>query len=193
MEETKNSKLVFSMLVVLLSLSVFVNVLLARKVEHLRYIERTLRGENQLQPGEIVPDLSLKGLDGKNIIFPYGDSELPAIVYVISPGCSWCEKNQKNAESLAKKVSDKYRFIAISLDSKGLEQYVKSHQISFDVYTDLPQEIGSKYKFGGTPQTLVISAQGKVLHNWQGAYTGDLKSQIEKVFDFSLPGIDSNN
>jgi len=193
MEQTKNSKLFLRVLVVLLSLSVFVNVLLARKVDHLRYIERTLRGESQLQPGEIVPALSLKGLDGKNIFFPYGDSELPSIIYVISPGCSWCEKNQKNAESLAKKVSGKYRFIAISLESKGLEQYMKNHQISFDVYTDLPQEISSKYKFGGTPQTLIISASGKVLYNLQGAYTGDLKSQVEKIFDFSLPGIDSSN
>ncbi len=192
MEQNKTTKLIIITLTLSLVCSVIINILLARKVEHFRYIEKALRAEGELQAGEIVPPLQVKQLNGNSIAFPYGNNELPLILYVIAPGCTWCEKNQPNAEVIAKELFKKYRFVALSLDSKGLKEYVQSHQIPFDVYEDLPQEISSKYKFGGTPQTIVISSEGKVLQNWRGAYTGDLKAQVEKFFSISLPGIDAN-
>lgn len=191
MEKEKSSKAFIGILALLIC-SIAVNVLLARKIDNLRYTITSLKEEGNLQPGETVPTLSAKGLDGTDISFTYENSQLPSIIYVLGPGCSWCEKNQKNAEVLANKVVNKYRFIAISLNSNGLKEYVNSHQIPFAVYTDLPQDIKSKYKFGGTPQTVVVSSEGRVLKNWRGAYTDDLKTEIESFFSISLPGITIN-
>lgn len=192
MENNAKNRLITTILTLALSSSIIINIALARKVEHFRYIEKTLRAEGELQLGEAVPPLQVKELTGNVIGFPYGNGQLPLVLYVISPGCSWCEKNQPNAETIAKETSSKYRFVALSLDSKGLKEYVASHHITFPIYSDLPQETISKYKFGGTPQTIVISSEGKVLQNWRGAYTGDLKIQVEKFFNTTLPGINTN-
>jgi hypothetical protein len=35
----------------------------------------------------------------------------------------------------------------------------------------------------------VISTEGKVLQNWDGAYVGNQKSQVETFFHVSLPGL----
>lgn len=183
------SKSYVYLLTVLLVCSVIINVLLARKIKHLRYIEATLKAEAQLQPDTIVPALEAKSLDGSTISFPYGDSEPPLVIYVLSPTCTWCIRNQSNVESLAKSVSTKYRFVALSLTSDGLKQYVEKNKITFPVYAGLAERIVSSYKFGGTPQTIIVSSQGKVLKNWGGAYDGALRKEIEKYFSIELPGL----
>jgi len=45
------------------------------------------------------------------------------------------------------------------------------------------------YKVGGTPNTLVISPEGRVLKNWRGAYMDDLQREVEQYFEVELPGI----
>ena len=43
---------------------------------------------------------------------------------------------------------------------------------------------------GGTPQTLLLDPQGKILKNWRGAYQGSLRKEVERVLALSLPGLD---
>ena len=43
------------------------------------------------------------------------------------------------------------------------------------------------YRLGGTPATIVVSPEGKLLREWKGAYMGDAKHQIEEYFDVSFP------
>ena len=42
---------------------------------------------------------------------------------------------------------------------------------------------------GSTPQTIVVSPEGKVLKVWTGAYDDKLKSEIEDYFGTQLPGL----
>lgn len=58
---------------------------------------------------------------------------------------------------------------------------------------DLPVDVKANYKFGGTPQTLVVSADGHVIKNWTGAYSGSLKTEIEGFFQIELPGLTELN
>ena len=53
----------------------------------------------------------------------------------------------------------------------------------------LSPETLKTYKLGSTPQTIVISPEGKVLQDWVGAYVGDQKSQVEAFFQVTLPGL----
>jgi hypothetical protein len=41
----------------------------------------------------------------------------------------------------------------------------------------------------GTPRTLVVSREGKVVATWFGAYGGDLRRKVEEYFQLSLPGL----
>jgi len=57
------------------------------------------------------------------------------------------------------------------------------------VYTDLSDDTKKAYKMGGTPQTIVVSSDGQVLQNWNGAYTGEQQKQVEEFFGITLPGL----
>jgi hypothetical protein len=49
--------------------------------------------------------------------------------------------------------------------------------------------MASAYKLGGTPQTLVVSEDGKVMKNWKGAYMSNIQKEVEDYFHIDLPGI----
>jgi hypothetical protein len=44
----------------------------------------------------------------------------------------------------------------------------------------------------GTPQTLVITNDGKIIKNWFGAYAGKLQIELEQYFQLKLPGLISD-
>lgn len=177
------------LLAILLICSVVINVLLARKIQHLRYIEAALREDATLQIGAIVPAVEAKDLDGNPIVFPYGDLELPSVYYVLSPTCTWCMRNEKNIAALSASLVNKYRFVILSVSPDGLKEYLQQRHIAFPVYSQLSDRTFAAYKLGGTPRTIVVSSHGKVLKNWTGAYADDLKNEIESYFHVRLPGL----
>ncbi|MGE0887721.1 MAG: hypothetical protein AB7P14_29725 [Blastocatellales bacterium] len=56
------------------------------------------------------------------------------------------------------------------------------------IYKQPTEEAIEQLGLGSTPQTIVISPEGKVLKNWVGAY-GSSKPEIEAYFGVQLPGI----
>lgn len=176
-------------LTVMLVVSVALNVMLALKIRELTDTQNARRAERELEVGTAVPAITARRLDGKSETITYADSTRPTVIYVFTPQCMWCTRNLDNFQTLVNQKGKDYRFIGISLSKEGLEKYVADHQLAFPIYTDIPTEVGEAYKMGGTPQTVVISPQGKVLQNWPGAYAGDQKYQVEKYFDMTLPGI----
>jgi len=51
-----------------------------------------------------------------------------------------------------------------------------------------PPETLKTYKLGSTPQTIVISAEGKVLQDWVGAYVGESEGPSRSIFSCELAG-----
>lgn len=113
----------------------------------------------------------------------------PTVLYVFTPQCHWCSENLDNIRVLAKETRGKYKLIGLSLNNEGLEDYLQKTKLDFPVYRDIPSNVKSAYKFGGTPQTIVISPEGKVIKNWVGVYTDDVASEVEGYFKLSLPGL----
>lgn len=179
-------------LMVMLVVSVALNVMLALKIRELTSMQSALRAEHGLEVGTAVPPITARRLDGQSETITYADSARPTVLYVFTPQCIWCARNLDNLKTLVDQKGKDYRFIGISLSREGLEKYVADYQLTFPIYTDIPKEAGEAYKMGGTPQTVVISSQGKVLQSWAGAYAGDQKSQVEKYFNITLPGIRSD-
>jgi len=56
------------------------------------------------------------------------------------------------------------------------------------VYADIKPEVRSAYQLGGTPETIVISPENKVMGVWRGAYESGVKQEIEKFLQVQLPG-----
>jgi hypothetical protein len=67
--------------------------------------------------------------------------------------------------------------------------YVAKNQLKIAVYSGLSADVRKTYTMGGTPQTIVVSPEGRVLQNWVGAYAGSQKSQVEAFFHTTLPGL----
>jgi Redoxin len=176
-------------LTVLLIASVGINVLLAQKVRQLRNAILVLKSEGQLDVGSLVPAIKAKDVEGNPVTVSYSEGGLPTVVYVLSPQCGWCARNVENIKALAQGARGKYRFVALSLSDDKLKENVLNHDLGFPVYSGLSGDARAAYKLGGTPQTIVVSAGGRVQKSWTGAYTEQLQREVEDYFEVKLPGL----
>lgn len=173
-----------ALLLLLLAVSVAANVLLGWKSR--RY---AVDSKGTLPIGAFVPPLIAKNLQGTPETVVFGGAPLPTVVYVLSPTCHWCDRNMENAMYLAHSSQGNYRFVGISLGEQGLEAYYRRHRLNFPVYYGLSPSYARLLRLGSTPQTIVVSTDGEVLRNWTGAYTSDVRPEIENYFQVRLPGL----
>jgi thioredoxin-related protein len=142
-----------------------------------------------LKEGAPVPPISAYSMtSGKQEQIAY-DVGRPTLLYVFSPKCHWCEMNRAGIEALSRSAADRYRIVGLALTEDGLAEKLKEHPVDFPVYTRLAADVLKTYKLGSTPQTIVVSPQGKVLKNWPGAYMGRRREEVQKYFAVSLPEI----
>jgi peroxiredoxin len=174
---------VFVML--LLAASLCLNVYLGLKVKQGPVAENTAK----LSPGMKIEPVTAVGGDGKPVTISYDGSTKPTVFYVISPSCIWCKRNQANINKLSDGKANEFRFIGISLAESGLKEYVEGYQLKFPVYTGLKEETIWSLGLGATPQTIVVSPEGKILKVWPGAYVEDLRPEVEAYFGIQLPGL----
>jgi peroxiredoxin len=192
-QRVKTQRLSNRILLALLSLSVLLNVVLARNIallkDSIEYIKAEMRASRELKPGESVPPLKGKDLYGNPAEITYPGNGPATILYVFSPDCEWCTRNMENIKTLTSHIKSDFRFIGVSLSKNNLRDYLAKYALEFPVYCDLTFEVLSAYKLGGTPRTMVVSNEGKVVKTWFGAYVGNLKGEVEEYFHVSLPGV----
>lgn len=179
----------FAVLAATLALSAMLNVVLARRIQNFTNAQRMKSRDQLLNVGATAPSITAKRLGGQKESISYQGVTQATVLYVFTPSCVWCARNLENLKTLADKDGDQYRFIALSLSEEGLAEYVDKNGFKFPVYSDLSKETKAAYKLSGTPQTIVISPEGRVLENWIGAYVGGQKSQVEAFFHVTLPGL----
>ena len=173
---------------VILAFSLALNVLLGWKVQSLsNYIESKSRPNKAIE-GVTISEISALELDGESKAIACNGGTQPTVLYVFSPTCVWCDRNLNSVKALKNNIEQSYRFIGVSLSDSGLNEYVSSHQLAFSIYKLPSKETIRQLDLGSTPQTIVISPQGKVLKNWIGAYSST-KPEIEAYFGVQLPGI----
>lgn len=179
----------FLVLAAFLVCSLAINLLLTRRLANAKKIVTAMKSESQLGEGDKLPPMTAKDLQGQIVKLDYKNTNRPTVVFVISPTCGWCTKNIMNMRALAEKASDRYRFVAFSLNSDKLQDYVKENKLEFPVLTDLPYIPTRDYKLGGTPETFVVSPNGEVMKVWSGAFAEGTQKEVEAYFGVSLPGI----
>jgi peroxiredoxin len=167
---------------VVLALSVTVNVLLAHRL--LGAAAPAARG---LEVGSVVEPFAGVAVGGIPITIEYPNT-LPTVLYYFSPACSWCERNWANIRALVAETKGRYRFLGVS-PVAVTPDFMRQHQLDFETATGISPEVAKQYAFGGTPQTMVISADRRVLHIWSGAYTGLQRQEVEGYFGIQLPGL----
>jgi hypothetical protein len=174
---------------VALALSITLNVLLAHKVRKLTHEQAARITDQLLKVGATVPPIQAKRLEGSEDVISYQSTNRPTVLYIFTPPCTWCARNMDNFKTLVDNAGGKYRFIGVSLSEESLREYVAKNDLTLPVYFGPSTETRVAYRLGGTPQTIVVSTEGRVLQNWMGAYVGDQQSQIERFFQIKLPGL----
>jgi hypothetical protein len=137
--------------------------------------------------GTQLPPLPLESLAGEQTVLRWESGQL-TIVYLFSTTCPWCLRNLTNINELHARLRTRARFVALAIDDGDAALYVKATGLTLPVYHK-PNGAALKLLGGGVPQTVVVSADGKVTDNWVGAYTGASATQVEQRFGIKLPGL----
>jgi peroxiredoxin len=154
-------------------------------IAHLKSELTSLRGLSQ---GDLAPPIRAKDFDGQPATITHLEGDKPSIIYIFTPTCAWCVRNLNNVRALFISTKESYRFVGLSLSSIGLREYVSQYHVDFPVYSD-PVGLSARAYKGGTPRTLVVSADGRILKTWFGAYSKDIQEEVEGYFKTHLPGI----
>jgi peroxiredoxin len=140
-----------------------------------------------LMKGEALPALEVRSVEGEATSLRF-DGDRPTVLYVLRPSCPWCQKNSRSIASLHAAVQDRYRFLSLSLDDKGVEEFLAKARLPFPTYVASGGALAGKVQ--SVPATFVLAGNGTVLEAWNGAYAGPTKSSIEKYFGVPLPRVE---
>jgi hypothetical protein len=176
-------------LMVLLMASLSLNVFLGVKAQRLGNRLNQQGTPEKIQAGAVVTQLRVLNAADQPETINFAEAGKPTVVYIFSPSCVWCERNIESLKTLASLKSNSYRFLAVSLMETNLEKYSKRYQLDIPVYKNMSPDNVRDLRLKSTPQTLVISAEGKVLQNWIGAYLEGTKKEVETFFSIQLPEV----
>jgi peroxiredoxin len=167
--------------------SLIVNILQGMRILSLQEEIQALAVAGELKPGTSLDPLPVSDLAGRETSLSFYAQSRPTILYVFRPSCVWCRRNVDLINSLAAQLSNRYAIIGLSLSDSGLAEFVSQSRITFPVYSRLSPAEATKYHLGTTPETIVISPQGKVERDWLGAYDYPTKPFLEKFLSVTLP------
>lgn len=191
-DEARGLRRVIWAMTVILGVSLAVNLWLAYRIRQGNQASTSVKAA-PLPVGAAVPPIKAQSLDGEEATISYEDGPQPLVIYVFTPQCPWCSRNLANLKTILAQKHDSYRFIALSLNDKDVKKYVAEKQIDIPIFTNPGAEAREQYRLGSTPQTIIVSPDGKVLQNWVGAYTGARQAEVERFFGVSLPGLNAGN
>jgi hypothetical protein len=133
-----------------------------------------------------VPAIDVKTADAKPIRFDYSTPQQPTILYYFNPSCSWCERNWQAVEALERGTRGRYRFVAVTTADRDR---VNDHAFPVATFWAWHEAGRRAYQLGGTPHTLVIGSDGRVVRSWVGAYIRNTRSDLERYFQVRLPEV----
>ena len=125
----------------------------------------------------------------RTAVIRFNSVSTPTLLYVFTPPCAWCTRNLPAVKTLAENLKGRYRVLGLSLSADGLQKYVTDSGLEFPVYGDVSADTRSAYHLGGTPDTILVSTDGRVMKHCPGAYVGSTKADIESYFNAHLPPV----
>jgi hypothetical protein len=173
-------------LMLMLTLSLGLNIHLVRR--------GTLDPRSERAPAlkigaQIPSPLLLVDSDSKPVSIDFTDDSRPTVLYVLSPLCSWCKRNEPNMKALVSTTRGRFRYLGLSIESNELKQYITAGRAPFPVYLIDSNDVKRELEVNSTPETIVVSPTGKVQQIWEGAYFDTNQEQVEKFFGVKLPGL----
>jgi len=94
-----------------------------------------------------------------------------------------------NVAALSAQASQRYELVGLSVSDEGLPEYVREQRWTFPVYSKPSPEAIAYFRLQSTPQTIVISPEGRILESWTGAYANATLSEVQRALKVQLPGL----
>lgn len=142
--------------------------------------------------GSSHSEIAAKTLGGASTRLILDARERHTLVYVFSPSCVWCRRNERSLAALAtalRQSDPKTKLVALSLSGQGLEQYIPRIPVEFDVIFDPEPDSVTDLSLRSTPRTILFDARGTLIKDWSGAYTPELAADISQYFGILVPPI----
>jgi hypothetical protein len=109
----------------------------------------------------------------------------PTLLYVSRRGCKWCDSNVRNVAALGLQASTRYRIVELSPNGVG-----PTGPKAFGIERlAIEEEELRRLGVTGTPYTLLVSPEGRIVDVWVGAFGKSNAPRINKALDVELPGI----
>jgi len=178
-----------SVLFSVLSMSLAWNVLLLWKAQANTTVA-TPGARLDLAVDTVIPPLSTLRLDGQPHQVRFG-GPLPTILYVLSPTCTWCDRNYDNIVAIGRAKKQDFSFVGLSTghDLEVLKRYNQTNPLPFDVFLIESDDLVRSVGLAVTPQTALLDTGGRVQRVWSGAMFAQQKDDAERFFGLALPGL----
>lgn len=138
-----------------------------------------------LQPNDTAQPIEVYDMDSNKVSIKF-DGFSKTILYLFSTHCEPCKINIPNWIQLTDVLrKNNFKVLGIATEQVSeVKKFAKTNEVNFQVYSTTNIQFKLDYKAFSTPQTIIISQNGKVV----GAYPGVLnKINIPKIFaDLSL-------
>lgn len=174
-------------LVVTLSISlILLTTVLQSKIAYFNYLFD--RGEVVFVKGNRMPAIRGKDLNGTTYQLNWEKGGPKTLVLVFSPQCGFCHDNMGNWSAILKSIDrSRFRVVAISSASEGVSQYILDYGMqNVMVLVDLDPLVAGSYQTIITPQTIVLSDDGRIENAWVGKIVGSQRDSIESVLGIKL-------
>ncbi|OZI15469.1 thioredoxin [Sodalis-like symbiont of Philaenus spumarius] len=126
--------------------------------------------EEKLAQGKIAPALAAFDLQGKEAHLERWRGK-GVYLNFWSAGCGGCLAEMDTLEALSKQWGGKVTVVAVNTDPESvpLEELLTKHAITYPVLRDSLNITQERYQVIGTPTSVLIDSQGRVLDMHQGA------------------------
>ena len=132
-----------------------------------------------------APDYFAVTLEGK----PVSLSDLNGQVVLINVWATWCEPCRDEMPDLQKLqnefIDDEFVVVGVSIDEKGTTQiihdFLASENISYTIWHDSENRFQYAFRTIGVPESMLISKDGMILHQWKGAFEPMSQDTILRV------------
>lgn len=154
----------------------------------LRSAERAILKSSRLSPGELVPVFDAKLENGQTIHLGW-EGRRKTLLYYFDPDCLWCMRNAEAFGTLIGQLGASIEVYSYTSSLRGVEEFKRQARHTAKVLTDDREDLRRLLRLRGTPQTLVIDANGRVLKNWEGVYRGSNRVEIQEYFHVRIAAV----
>jgi peroxiredoxin len=166
-------------------------LLLKQNIELKAIVAKRIDRPKELDTGVQIPPLKGMAINGNEVVVGYGEDKRKTILFCFTPGCSPCEDNMTYWKAMIKGINrDLFRLVGVSLtpETTLIKEFVSRHGLdSIIVISQLDNRSRESYGLASTPQTILISPDGKVEKVWTGLLEGQKRIEVEESLGISLP------